>query len=673
MISSLYNIQPKDPPFRKLKGYTFDPSLSTKIETVFINSTVYKVIWEKNLQPGPVGEYLEIIDYDPTLKKFYLPVDLNDTYILAQDGLDPSESNPMFHQQMVYAVAMTTIRNFENAMGRKVFWSQREKASGGSKDNKEEFIQRLRIYPHAIRESNAYYSPDKKALLFGYYSSNPEDETLQMPGTLVFTCLSHDIIAHETTHAILDGIFRRYSENTNLDVLAFHEAFSDIVALFQHFTFPEVLKDQIAKTKGDLSKQNILGQLAQQVGSEKGNYAALRDAIGHINPDTGKWEAFEPDGNEYKTQLDPHPRGSILVAAVFEAFLAIYKRRIADLLRIATNGSGILPGGDISQDLVNRLSSEASKAASHVLRMCIRALDYCPPADITFGDYLRAVITADYLVAPEDEQHYRLAFIEAFRRRGIYPAGVRNLSVESLCYPVVVPNTTRQLFGTLTEFLRDFTKALGYEKDRQNIFNITRKYIVGGKKEEWECKEILGLHKRIFSKFSDSTEFEALTGLIIKDDWEALGIATSRQYGPRMATIQVHSLRVAVLPKIDGGQSNQVILTLMQKIRISEDAEKGFTVINGKEKILPEGKKVHFLRGGCTMIFDLDDLQLKYVISKPLLDREKIKKENKREIDAARARALLAYKNKKHDTDQYNAYFAGRQNDNEPFCFLHNH
>ncbi len=30
-----------------------------------------------------------------------------------------------------------------------------------------------------------------------------------------------------------------------------------------------------------------------------------------------------------------------------------------------------------------------------MLNTCIRALDYCPPVDITFGDYLRAIITAE--------------------------------------------------------------------------------------------------------------------------------------------------------------------------------------------------------------------------------------------------------------------------------------
>ena len=46
-------------------------------------------------------------------------------------------------------------------------------------------------------------------------------------------------------------------------------------------------------------------------------------------------------------------------------------------------------------DLVARLAAEAAEVGQHVLTMCIRALDYAPPVDITFGEFLRAMITAD--------------------------------------------------------------------------------------------------------------------------------------------------------------------------------------------------------------------------------------------------------------------------------------
>ena len=72
-----------------------------------------------------MGEYVEVLDFDPASGCWYEPVDLNDLEILAQDGLAPSEGNPQFHQQMVYAAAMNTIANFEHALGRQIFWAPR--------------------------------------------------------------------------------------------------------------------------------------------------------------------------------------------------------------------------------------------------------------------------------------------------------------------------------------------------------------------------------------------------------------------------------------------------------------------------------------------------------------------------------------------------------------------
>ena len=124
--------------------------------------------------------------------------------------------------------------------------------------------------PHALREENAYYDPIKKALLFGYFPARPEAAADGMPGGMTFSCLSHDIIAHETTHAILDGMQRHFLSPGNRDVLAFHEAFADLVALFQHFTYPEILRHQIARARGDLGTENMLGQLAIQFGKATG-------------------------------------------------------------------------------------------------------------------------------------------------------------------------------------------------------------------------------------------------------------------------------------------------------------------------------------------------------------------------------------------------------------------
>src|SRR5262245_13362597 len=263
----------REPVSRQLRIFAFDPSLSTQFDMAGIGEITIAVPWEKDLSRGPVGEYIEVIDADPASGLFYKPVDLNDKWVLAQDGVAPSETNPLFHQQMVYAVAMTTIGHFERALGRVALWSSHR----GVGNEDDQFVRRLRIYPHALRDRNAFYSPDKKALLFGYFPVGIKDAR-NTPGTLVFTCLSHDIIAHETTHALLDGVHPRFNEPVNPDVLAFHEAFADIVALFQQFSYPGVLRNQIMRTRGDLSSENLLGQLEQQFGKASERGSAMRDA-----------------------------------------------------------------------------------------------------------------------------------------------------------------------------------------------------------------------------------------------------------------------------------------------------------------------------------------------------------------------------------------------------------
>ena len=206
-----------EPTFRHLRIYAFDPSVSSALDTIRIGEITIPVRWESDLQPGPIGEYIEVVDVDPSSRVMYKPVNLNDPRILAQNGLAPSETNPQFHQQMVYAVAMTTIRHFEQALGRVALWSSARREEHESEDEVERYVQRLRIYPHALRERNAYYSPEKKALLFGYFPVGVKDAD-NTPGTMVFTCTSHDIVAHETTHALLDGVHPRFNEPINPDV-----------------------------------------------------------------------------------------------------------------------------------------------------------------------------------------------------------------------------------------------------------------------------------------------------------------------------------------------------------------------------------------------------------------------------------------------------------------------
>jgi len=589
--------EPSSPTHRLLRGYAFDPSLATRLETALVSEIMYKVPWEP-LERGPIGEYVEVVDYDPPSACFYAPVDLNDARVLAQNGLAPSEGNPQFHQQMVYAVAMTTIDRFERALGRKAFWTDRYKWKDNKVEEAERFVQRLRIYPHALRMANAYYTRDKGALLFGYFPGTEDRTSGQFPGGMVFTCLSHDVVAHETTHALLDGFHEHFMEATNPDVLAFHEAFADIVALFQHFTFPEVLVHQIGRTRGDLRSENLLAQLASQFGHARGTHGALRDAIGKYDHILGKWVRHEPDPTELDRTMEVHGRGAILVAAVFDAFLSIYHNRSRDLLRLASGGTGVLPQGELHPDLVNRLAQEAAKSAGHVLNMCLRALDYCPPVDLTFGEYLRALITADLDLMPEDEHRYRVAFIEAFRRRGIYPRDVRTLSEDSLRWARPGEDPTLEP-GEMVDRLRLFIESIDLRHHVDKLRYLTTR------REIWEATRAIRaqLHDAISGQVVKAEILQWLTGLALAEYQAPPGV---KQHRDGVPVFSVQALREARRGRGDARVLNQVFITLLQK-----------------ETVEHEGQR-HTIRCGSVIVVDLDEQRVTYVIRKGLHDQERI-------------------------------------------------
>ncbi|MCJ2186511.1 gluzincin family metallopeptidase [Novosphingobium beihaiensis] len=433
---------PDKPSTRRLRVYAFDPAASVALDTAVVNDAVIELPWEARWEDpvglGPANEYFEVIDYDQPCRAFYEPLDPNHPWLLAQDGLAPSEGNPQFHQQMVFAVAMNTVRNFEKALGRTVFWSLPEddprvaakRRGGRTAASYPPFTRCLRIYPHALQEPNAYFSPGKGAVLFGYFKSTPRARGEE--GQWVFTCLSQDIVAHETAHAILHGMRRRGIEPVNPDSLAFHEGFADTIALLQHFTMDNVVRHELGRAGGELRCESLLTGLASQLGQATGRNGALRMALETLRHEQASKEHGEaPQIRTLAMLREPHERGQCLVAAIFDTFVTIYERRTADLFQIAGFARG---SPDLPEKLVARLAQEAIKTAHSVLQMCVRGLDYLPPAASTFGDYLRAMITADTDLVHEDPLNYRVALAESFRKREVPVLGCMSYAPDSLCW-----------------------------------------------------------------------------------------------------------------------------------------------------------------------------------------------------------------------------------------------
>jgi hypothetical protein len=543
---------------RPLRILAFDPGRGRTLG----NHVTVSVPYEK-LSRGPVGGKIAVVDYDASNDRYYEAVDLDDPAIVLAGGLEPTPSDPGFHQQMVYAVVSATIERFESTLGRPVVWRW------ARPDAKGAFAGRLLVHPHAMQEANAFYDPLAHALAFGYFARRrpdgvPTDE-------IVYTCLSHDVVVHETTHAVLDSFRRYFLEPTGADAPAFHEAFADIVALLQHFTFPEALIETIAGTGGrlhsasigpegaaavtdsatiaaDLRPSNPFVELAREFGEALGSGRALRSALG-----------TPPNELSLDSTREPHDRGAILVSAVFDAFFTVYVRASADLMRMARHGGTISPAGDVHPALAARLAREATDAAARFAEMCIRALDYCPPIDIEFGDFLRALVTGQWDISADDRHEAVEALITAFRSRGIVPSGIRTISEDALRWP--------------RSDLPDDVRCEGLDPEPRSPSG-------------WQRNAIL-------------------LGRFAREHAEALGLS------PALA-IRVHQAEAVASQRLDphGGLSSQVHAQLTQ--RRSEP------MIAGD----PSSPSFTF-RGGSTVVLD-EAGRVRYVIAKPIADDDRL-------------------------------------------------
>ena len=398
------------PPVRSLKIYAFDPMIGLDRRTRISVETR-----NEPLQPGPLGARIVVVDYDTAQDCYYVPVDLDDSAILMQGGIDHSEGDPRFHQQMVYAVATRIVEVFDRALGRPV-----DLGSSGRNGKPKP----IRLFPHAFAEANAFYDPTFGAIFFGYFRATENvaesKETGNIPGQIIFSCLSHDVIAHELTHALIHQLSPALINSEHPDTLALHEALSDLVAILHRFSLETLVRDEIERTHGNLDVSSPLGHVATQFGHAIGKGQALRSAN------------MEADPTQYATVMEPHDRGALVISAALEALFRAYKSQVQDLMEIA--GATQQNDKRLHPDLINRLATEVSRLAKSLLTMCIRAFDYLPPVDVSFGDFLRSVVTADWELAPDDSSGLRTALIESFRRRGIYATGARSLAEESLIW-----------------------------------------------------------------------------------------------------------------------------------------------------------------------------------------------------------------------------------------------
>ncbi|MDR0279301.1 MAG: hypothetical protein LBJ37_15585 [Paucimonas sp.] len=354
------------------------------------------------LAEGPTGYRVKVVDFDASANYLYASHRYQRTRDKLIDPFDPPSAKvlkqPAFHCQHVYAVVMRTLARFEMALGRRVAWGFG--------------AHQLHIVPHAFVDANAFYSREDRALMFGYFHDGKD---------WIYTCLSHDIVAHEATHAVLDGLRGGFMNASGPDQAAFHEGFADVVALLSVFSLREVVEFSLAGYRGaDVIQRN--GTRLIQANSVRiealaktllfGIGKQFGQALSDLRANALRRSVELEPATDYLTRAeysDPHSRGEILVAAMMRSLLALWSKRIASL--------GTFDKNHYSLDAV---IDEGVKAADQLLTIAIRALDYSPPLDLEFGDYLAALLTVDAEVAPDDSRYsYRQIIRDTFKSYGI--------------------------------------------------------------------------------------------------------------------------------------------------------------------------------------------------------------------------------------------------------------
>jgi hypothetical protein len=310
------------------------------------------------LLPGPIGERMAVFDYH---------VDRDVVFPAAtprKDGSFPEYElhDLRFHQLNTYAIAARATELVELELGRPLRWG-----FDGS---------RLLVIPHAGILENAYYSAESHSLQFYSFMGAGQKRRAY------HTALAHDIVAHETGHAILDAVRPRYYEPFEPETSALHEAIGDLSAVFAALSH-EVVQRRVA---GSLDRLNLLSEIAE--GFEEAGARGWGSIRSLVNATPSDW----------KDTIEPHDLSLKLSSTIYLAL-----RRLHQSLMRREEG---------------RLSALRT-ARTVIQRMAVRALDFLPPADCTIAEYAGALLAADRSVQPTDAMGFRAVVHGVLARRGL--------------------------------------------------------------------------------------------------------------------------------------------------------------------------------------------------------------------------------------------------------------
>ncbi len=360
---------------------------------------------DEPMLPGPVSARVAILDFDENgslrpgarFKRPTRPGQLG-TYVVGPPPA-PGEplNDPSFLQVSVFGTIYKTLTLFEesDALGRKVSW-----AFGAPQ---------LLVVPAAGEWANAFYERNSHSLQF-FYFTGPD-------GKRIYTSHSQDIIAHETAHAIVDGVLPDLYDALSPQSLALHEALADITAVIMAFRSPQLRKKVLAVTGGKIDDASAFSGIAEQFAGA----LELNNTRGYLR-DLRNNKILGPEGQGFRrahgeavSRSEPHALSEVLSGALYELMMKLYEK-----LKDERAEREVSPQKrELWKDPRSRGAAEALYVATQRFkRLVMRGLDYLPPGEVSFADFGRAMLAADR-ASHEDSPEQREWLQQIFIARGI--------------------------------------------------------------------------------------------------------------------------------------------------------------------------------------------------------------------------------------------------------------
>ncbi len=349
---------------------------------------------------GPVSRRVAILDFDEDNGELLEPIKFHPPTAHRKLGRydipsHPSPSNRNFQRVSVFSTILKTIRAFEreDVLGRELTW-----AFDGPQ---------LLVIPRAGKWANAFYERESRSLQFFHFESESQ------PGREIFTSLSHDIVTHEAGHAILDGIAPSLYDAITPQALALHEAIADLTSLVMSLESGVLRRTVLDQMNGRIDAPTAISRVAEEFGCALGEGKLHLRSLWNektLNPsDRSRDEHGEPN---LVSRSSPHDLSQVASGALYRLLVRLHEMQIDRLTE------GIDDPEELKRQRFSRSGEALAVAAKIFRRIVMRSLDYLPPGEISFADFGRAIISADWSSNP-DEPEYRNLIAEEFVRRHI--------------------------------------------------------------------------------------------------------------------------------------------------------------------------------------------------------------------------------------------------------------